>query len=377
MGTVRASSPAIRIAAPAQSMQTKREFACWVARQAVRSLYAELRLYPKPGLVSMVDSGSHDDMDAVTFMRSLFSLRHYFRKICLAGYNDAAFAELKRLGIAAEAVMLKTTRGVNTHRGAIFSLGLLCATAGRARAQGTPMTPPALRAAMLIRWGEELAMHAAPPASVSAAAATMAAAAPAPVAASMATRSASAPVAASAAEASASAPVAASAAEASASAPVAASTAAASAIAAAVACGAGHPPLSNGLLVAARYAVSGAREEGALGLPSVFEIGVRAMQASHARGASHSEARIDALFALMAHVSDSNVYHRAGPQGAQIVRDHAQRFLALGGTAYPRWHAEALASHQVFVAHRLSPGGAADLLAASCLVLALGATDRP
>ena len=362
MGTVRASSPAIRIAAPAQSMQAKREFACWVARQAVRSLYAELRLYPKPGLVSMVDSGSHDDMDAVTFMRSLFSLRHYFRKICLAGYNDAAFAELKRLGIAAEADMLKATRGINTHRGAIFSLGLLCATAGRARAQGTPMTPPALRAAMLIRWGEELAMHAAPPASVSAAAATMAA--PAPVAASMATRSASAPVAASAAEASASAPVA-------------ASTAAASAIAAAVACGAGHPPLSNGLLVAARYAVSGAREEGALGLPSVFEIGVRAMQASHARGASHSEARIDALFALMAHVSDSNVYHRAGPQGAQIVRDHAQRFLALGGTAYPRWHAEALASHQVFVARRLSPGGAADLLAASCLVLALGATDRP
>ena len=375
MGTVRASSPAIRIAAPAQSMQAKRQFACWVARQAVRSLYAELRLYPKPGLVSMVDSGSHDDMDAVTFMRSLFSLRHYFRKICLAGYNDAAFAELKRLGIAAEADMLKATRGVNTHRGAIFSLGLLCATAGRARAQGTPMTPPALRAAMLIRWGEELAMHAAPPASVSAAAATMAA--PAPVAASMATRSASVPVAASAAEASASAPVAASAAEASASAPVAASTAAASAIAAAVACGAGHPPLSNGLLVAARYAVSGAREEGALGLPSVFEIGVRALQASHARGASHSEARIDALFALMAHVSDSNVYHRAGPQGAQIVRDHAQRFLALGGTAYPRWHAEALASHQVFVARRLSPGGAADLLAASCLVLALGATDRP
>ena len=126
-------------------------FAREVARLAVRSLHDELCLYPKPGLVSLVDNGSHDDMDATTFMRSLFSLRHYFRKICLAGWDDAPFAQLKQLGIAAEAAMLKATRGVNTHRGAIFSLGMLCATAGRARAQGTPMTPAALRAAMLIR----------------------------------------------------------------------------------------------------------------------------------------------------------------------------------------------------------------------------------
>ena len=266
-----------------------------VARLAVRSLHEELCLYPKPGLVSLVDTGSHDDMDAATFMRSLFSLRHYFKKICLAGWDDAPFAQLKQLGIAAEAAMLKATRGINTHRGAIFSLGMLCATAGRARAQGTPMTPAALRAAMLIRWGEELALHAAPMVA----------------------------------------------------------------------------PLSNGLRVAARYAVSGAREEGALGLPSVFEVGVPALLASRARGASMTHARIDALFTLMAHVSDSNVYHRAGPQGARTIRAHAQRFIDLGGTANANWRDEALASHQAFVAQRLSPGGAADLLAASCLVHAI------
>jgi hypothetical protein len=104
-----------------------------VARLAVRSLHEELCLYPKPGLVSLVDTGSHDDMDAVTFMRSLFSLRHYFKKICLAGWDNAPFAQLKQLGIAAEAAMLKATRGINTHRGAIFSLGMLCATARRAQ----------------------------------------------------------------------------------------------------------------------------------------------------------------------------------------------------------------------------------------------------
>jgi len=291
-------SPAMLQAGRQLSRLAQQRFAAEVARLAVRSLYAELSLYPKPGLVSLIDSGSHADMNASTFMHSLFSLRHYFKKICLAGLNDAPFSQLKQLGIAAEAAMLKATHGINTHRGAIFSLGLLCATAGRARAQGMPMTPAALRAAMLIRWGEELAMHAATP-------------------------SIAAP--------------------------------------------------SNGLNVAARYAASGAREEGALGLPSVFDIGLPALQASLTRGADPTMARIDALFALMAHISDSNVYHRAGLQGAQTVRSHAQRFNELGGTANPDWHAQALASHHQFVAQRLSPGGAADLLAASCLVQSIAA----
>lgn len=292
--------PAAMAAVASRLGRTDRQaFAREVARLAVRSLHAELCLYPKPGLVSPVDSGSHDDMDAGTFMRSMFSLRHYFRKICLAGWDDAPFAQLKQLGIAAEKAMLKATRGINTHRGAIFSLGMLCATAGRARAQATPMTPAGLRAALLIRWGEELAVHA----SASAAA------------------------------------------------------------------------TSNGLRVAARYAVSGAREEGALGLPSVFEVGIPALLASRARGATVTEERVDTLYTLMAHISDSNVYHRAGPRGARMVREHAERFLRQGGTANINWHADALHSHQVFVRHRLSPGGAADLLAACCLVQSLAALE--
>jgi len=304
----------------------KLAFAREVARLAVRSLHAELCLYPKPGLVSPVDSGSHDDMDARTFMRSMFALRHYFKKICLAGMDDAPFAQLKALGIAAEMAMLRATRGINTHRGAIFSLGMLCATAGRARAQGTPLTPAALRAAMLIRWGEELAKHAAPGSDA---------------------------------------------------------TADGSGAATARAAHGGSAvnsdldvALSNGLRVAARYAVSGAREEGALGLPSVFEVGLPALLAARARGASVTQERVDTLYTLMAHVSDSNVYHRAGPQGAQIVRDHAERFLAQGGTANAGWYAAAVASHQVFMQHRLSPGGAADLLAACCFVQSLAGLDN-
>jgi triphosphoribosyl-dephospho-CoA synthase len=306
-----------------------RAFAAGIARLAVRSLHAELVLYPKPGLVSLVDNGSHDDMDATTFLRSLFSLRHYFRRICLAGMRDAPFAVLRQLGIEAEQRMLKATGGINTHRGAIFSLGLICAAAGHARAQQHPLTPASLRAALLIRWGAELDQHAIPP-RINA------------VSSSGSGSDGNAPSRAHGAAGSNSGR-------------------------------AGAPPsaLSHGLRVAEKYAASGAREEGALGLPSVFEIGLPALQAALTRGAGQQSARVDALFALMAHVSDTNVYHRAGPEGARFVSDSARSFLAAGGTAHPGWRDTALACHHEFVRRRLSPGGAADLLAASCLVQAI------
>lgn len=270
-----------------------------VALRAVRSLYQELALYPKPGLVSFVDNGSHTDMDAATFMRSLFSLRHYYARICRAGYDGAPFAELKKLGIAAEQRMMAATKGINTHRGAIFALGLLCAAMGRVRALRMTLTPAALRTALLLHWGEELAAH---------------------------TRATGD---------------------------------------------------SHGLQAAARHAASGAREEGALGLPSVFDVGLPALQATLARRAPMHHARVDAIFALMAHISDTNIYHRGGADGANTVRNAARQFLDQGGTANPQWQEQALQCHQRFIAQRLSPGGAADLLAATCLVHSLSAMPPP
>jgi triphosphoribosyl-dephospho-CoA synthase len=271
-----------------------RRFCGETARIAVGCLHKELVLYPKPGLVSPFDNGSHTDMTADTFMRSLFSLRHYFARICRAGIDDASFSSLKQLGIEAEARMLRATGGVNTHRGAIFSLGMLCAAIGRARAQGIALSSDALRATMLIRWGEELASHTRP---------------------------------------------------------------------------AGGN--SHGLQVADAHAASGAREEAALGLPSVFEVGLPAMRRTLAAGRSMHLARIDALFALMAHVSDTNVFYRGGAHGALTVKQRAGGFLDIGGTAHPHWRAYALECHRILVEQKLSPGGAADLLAATCLVHAV------
>ncbi|MFC6841113.1 triphosphoribosyl-dephospho-CoA synthase MdcB [Xanthomonas theicola] len=106
-----------------------------LGRLAVASLHAELACAPKPGLVTPFDRGSHEDMDAATFLRSLFALRGYFVAIAAAGAADAAFPALRELGIVAERAMLRATGGINTHRGAIFSLGLLVAAAARLRRQ--------------------------------------------------------------------------------------------------------------------------------------------------------------------------------------------------------------------------------------------------
>ena len=131
-----------------------------LGQEAVLALYDELALAPKPGLVSFVDSGSHRDMDARTFMRSLFALRHAFPALAMLGAQAAPFAALEAEGIAAEAQMLAATGGVNTHRGAIFTLGLLCAAAGRSAALGEPATAANLRRALITCWGQELASRA-------------------------------------------------------------------------------------------------------------------------------------------------------------------------------------------------------------------------
>ena len=124
-----------------------------IGRDAVRALYAEVALHPKPGLVSPIDSGAHHDMDMRTFMRSLFALRGYFPAIAAAGADDADFDPLRRLGIAAERRMLAATSGVNTHRGAIFSLGLLAAAAGRLDAAGGSRRGDALGRTVRDCWG--------------------------------------------------------------------------------------------------------------------------------------------------------------------------------------------------------------------------------
>lgn len=133
----------------------RRGLAHGIAVRALRSLHAELTLYPKPGLVSLRDSGAHVDMDARAFVRSIAALRTYFRDIAELGASGAAFIELRRRGVEAEARMLAATRGVNTHRGAIFALGLLVAAMADLRSRGRAVSDRQLRRT-IGRWRGDL-----------------------------------------------------------------------------------------------------------------------------------------------------------------------------------------------------------------------------
>ncbi len=107
------------------------------ARRAVSALLYEVCTTPKPGLVDCMNSGSHRDMTIFTFMDSSAALYPYFADCTRIGRKTAAkapgdtFMKLRRAGKRAEADMFAATKGVNTHKGAIFSMGILCAALGR------------------------------------------------------------------------------------------------------------------------------------------------------------------------------------------------------------------------------------------------------
>ena len=132
-----------------------------LAESAVSALLQELNAYPKPGLVSEKDSGAHADMDYALMCQSARALFRPFACVAAAGREARPFEPfLLQLGLSAERVMLHATGGVNTHRGAIFTLGMLIAAAARAGALAAPLTPDGIRAVLIETWGGALQAHA-------------------------------------------------------------------------------------------------------------------------------------------------------------------------------------------------------------------------
>lgn len=97
-----------------------------IAHLATQALQAELDTTPKPGLVDKDNNGAHRDMDYALMQRSIDTLHPYFVKLALLGCADAlpTHASIRDIGIEAEKAMLSATNGVNTHKGALFSMGL-------------------------------------------------------------------------------------------------------------------------------------------------------------------------------------------------------------------------------------------------------------
>jgi triphosphoribosyl-dephospho-CoA synthase len=133
-----------------------------LAASAVQSLIDELEAYPKPGLVSPIDSGSHTDMDFALMSRSAASLLAPFTLIAALGREACPFETLIPYGLLAEKEMLRATCGINTHRGAIFSLGLLLVSLALVKSSSSqPPTPSKVRKVLLETWGPSLQAHSA------------------------------------------------------------------------------------------------------------------------------------------------------------------------------------------------------------------------
>jgi len=266
------------------------EVASRVGRAAVASLHEGLALHPKPGLVTPRSPGAHRDMDARTFFASLLSLRGYYREVARAGARGAPFAALRSLAAGAEERMLGATGGVNTHRGAIFTLGLLSAAGARIEASGEACRPGALREEVHRGYGRAVRTELPP------------------------------------------------------------------------------SPGSHGSLARRRHGAGGARDEAAEGFPHVFEVGLPALEESLARGSPRAAAAVQCLLSLVAALPDTNLLYRAGPEGLRFATARARGFLGAGGVRSPGWESRLLEIDRDFVARGLSPGGSADLLAASLLV---------
>ena len=128
----------------ATSALLKGSIAELLKRTALEALLQEVRTTPKPGLVDLANNGSHRDMSHATFVASANALADYFTRCAeaalVASGPQALFKQLRPLGMEAEKNMLAATGGVNTHKGAIFTMGIAVAAAASCYPDTSPET---------------------------------------------------------------------------------------------------------------------------------------------------------------------------------------------------------------------------------------------
>jgi triphosphoribosyl-dephospho-CoA synthase len=263
-----------------------------LATFAVRALVEEAELTPKPALVDKRGPGAHADLSLMLMKRSARSLRPHFERIALVCFhqipNQTLREELGAIGRSAERSMLLTTNGVNTHRGAIWALGLLVSAA---------------------------AMKASSPEGV----------------ADLAGQLACLP--------DSQAPD-------------------------------RYP--SNGSRVIERYKVSGARGEAQAGFPHVTAAGLPRLNHSRRAGTNETNARLDTLLAIMVSLNDTCLLSRGGLVALNTAQAAAAAILVAGGTTTIQGWKLLRGLDRDLVALNASPGGSADLLAATLFLDFIG-----
>jgi triphosphoribosyl-dephospho-CoA synthase len=265
-----------------------------LARLARQALIAEAELTPKPGLVDRRGSGAHTDLSLEIMRRSAVAIEPYFVQMALASRGAQSSQSIRErlalIGRQAERAMLDATGGSNSHKGAIWALGLLVSA---------------------------LAMHDNDTGDGDVTASTVADTAKA--IASFEDRA--------------------------------------------------IPRLvSHGDMVARRYGVVGARGEALSGFPHVVDVGLPALRRKRRSGASEQVARLDTLLSIMASLDDTCLLYRGGVVALAAAKKGAAAVAAVGGTGTRLGREELCRLDRRLMDLQVSPGGSADLLAATLLL---------
>lgn len=257
----------------------------WLAALARQALIAEAELTPKPGLVDRRGAGAHTDLSLELMLRSATVLEPYFAAIGLASegrdLDTGLRKELAAIGREAERAMYEVTHGSNTHKGAIWSLGLLTAAAVLGEGQDTRAI--AAIAGAIARLPDRVAAES----------------------------------------------------------------------------------ITHGDVVRVEYGVTGARGEAASGFPHIVRFGLPTLRKQRAAGLPEEVCRLDALFNLMSHLDDTCVLYRGGAEALRVTKTGARAVLRAGGAGSQSGQAQMRQLERELVARRASPGGSADLLAAT------------
>ena len=260
-------------------MQDAHTFSSVLADLAVASLIEEVSLTPKPGLVDQKDQGSHDDLTYTIMVKSANCLRNTFYKMAMVAFREKPSQYLREkigeIGREGEQAMYQATNGVNTHKGAIWSLGLL--TAAAAIHSGECDEPTLCFTAGEIARFEDRFIP---------------------------------------------------------------------------------PQLTNGIKAINKYGVNGAKVEAQLAFPHIRAYSLPIFKSS-LNQYNYEVAKHHAFLALMANLDDTCLLHRGGIEGLNYAKQYAAEVLESG-------HLNDLETmNEDFKNRYLSPGGSADLLAAT------------
>ncbi len=267
----------------------------WLASLAREALIAEAELTPKPGLVDRRGSGAHHDLSLAQMRQSATAIEPYFAAMARCSQaqdiNCNLRSQLAAIGRDAERAMFQATQGSNSHKGAIWILGLLVAAAIRVPS-GSPREIAAA-AGTIARIPDHV-----------------------------------------------------------------------------------QPKLiTHGDIVRNRYGVGGARMEASNNFPHVINYGLAMLRSRRANKHPEEVCRLDALLSLMAELDDTCVLYRGGVDALHVVQSGAQAVLNAGGSSTTIGRRRMHELDRELIARHVSPGGSADLLAASIFLDALEASQ--